>query len=630
MSANAPAITPKTISSRRIRNRFLLFFGVVLVILLVVMSITIFTQVSTNEAEQWQARQVEAAINAGFRVQTFVDNARRQVILAAEFSDIEDHPDILPEIIRDNPQFLELVHVDANGEILANEFQDAALLGNQLTIQQANWYSKSQGGTEGVVYLSTIQISADYQPYLIMSAPTDGGGVIGARLNLLVFSEVVSQLALGSTGQAYVVGSDGSILAHTDPTVVTENINIFERPEYQNALFRPVDATVDLSLNQSLTEIYNNFLGVPVVGTSERIPAFEWVLFTEIEQAEVLEATQTAITILIIVTLIIFVLTLITVSEVQRRLVFKPLQELQANVDRVSQGNFNVPFQETSRDEIGEVVQSFKDMVRIVGERAIERDRLIRELQAAKRLAEENSRLKTEFLSTMSHELRTPMNAIEGFVGIILSRMGGTDYNEKTATYLHRVRSNSQRLLALINDFLDLSRVESGRLDLANQPFEPAKLVQRWRSELGILAENKQIGFEVQIDPTLPKTLMGDEEAISKVAINLIGNAIKFTEKGKVTVALETSDKEWNIVVRDTGIGIPPHAREFVFEEFRQVDQTSRRKYGGTGLGLAIVQKYTRSMGGQVTLKSEVGQGSEFTVTLPMVTMQQMKKAKEA
>jgi signal transduction histidine kinase len=299
-------------------------------------------------------------------------------------------------------------------------------------------------------------------------------------------------------------------------------------------------------------------------------------------------------------------------------------------VEKVSQGSFDVPFQATTRDEIGEVIQTFNDMVRIVGERAIERDRLIRDLQAAKRLAEENSRLKSEFLSTMSHELRTPMNAIEGFVGIILSRMGGTEYNEKTATYLQRVRANSQRLLALINDFLDLSRVESGRLDLANQPFEPAKLAQRWRSELGVLAENKQIGFEVQIDPELPKTLIGDEEAISKVAINLIGNAIKFTDKGKVTVALAASGDEWNIIVSDTGIGIPPHAREFVFEEFRQVDQSSRRKHGGTGLGLAIVQKYTRSMGGQVTLKSEVGQGSEFTVSLPIVTAQQLKKAKEA
>ena len=119
---------------------------------------------------------------------------------------------------------------------------------------------------------------------------------------------------------------------------------------------------------------------------------------------------------------------------------------------------------------------------------------------------------------------------------------------------------------------------------------------------------------------SLPETLYGDEESVSKVAINLLGNAIKFTEQGSIKLALECGDDTWNIVVEDTEIGIPPHAREFIFEEFRQVDQSSKRKYGGTGLGLAIVQKYTRAMEGTVNVKSEQGHGSTFTVTLPLKT----------
>ena len=248
----------------------------------------------------------------------------------------------------------------------------------------------------------------------------------------------------------------------------------------------------------------------------------------------------------------------------------------------------------------------------------LERQRLIKELQAAKRLAEENSRLKSEFLSTMSHELRTPMNAIEGFTSIMLSRMGGVEFNEKTERYITRVNVNSKRLLQLINDFLDLSRVESGRLELAHQPFSPAALAQRWQTEIGVLAEKKNIGFELTLDPKLPEKVYGDEEAISKVALNLLSNAIKFTEQGKVSLTLESDGENWRIIVADSGIGIPPHAREYVFEEFRQVDQTSKRKYGGTGLGLAIVQKYTRTMGGTVSLQSEIGEGSTFTVTLPL------------
>jgi signal transduction histidine kinase len=116
----------------------------------------------------------------------------------------------------------------------------------------------------------------------------------------------------------------------------------------------------------------------------------------------------------------------------------------------------------------------------------------------------------------------------------------------------------------------------------------------------------------------MSEMIYGDEEAVSKIAINLLGNAIKFTEQGRVNLALAREDGKWEIVVEDTGIGIPPHAREFIFEEFRQVDQSSRRKYGGTGLGLAIVQRYARAMGGSVTVQSEVGKGSTFTVTLPV------------
>lgn len=273
------------------------------------------------------------------------------------------------------------------------------------------------------------------------------------------------------------------------------------------------------------------------------------------------------------------------------------------------------------KGEVSMVVAVARDMTERKAAEA-EREKLIRDLQAARRIAEENSRLKSEFLSMMSHELRTPLNAIEGFTSIMLSKMGGAEYNDKTERYITRVNTNSKRLLALINDFLDLSRIESGRLELANQAFSPAKLAQSWRDEIGVLADRKGLIFDVSIDPRLPETVYGDEEATSKIAINLLGNAIKFTETGAVTLTLEYAETEWRFIVTDSGIGIPPHAREYIFDEFRQVDQSSKRKFGGTGLGLAIAQKLARSMGGTITLASELGQGSTFTVTLPLKTDQ--------
>jgi PAS domain S-box-containing protein len=242
----------------------------------------------------------------------------------------------------------------------------------------------------------------------------------------------------------------------------------------------------------------------------------------------------------------------------------------------------------------------------------------LEQLAIANAMALENARLKSEFLATMSHELRTPLNAIEGFTSVILSNMGGVEYNHRTQHYVERVNTNSKRLLALINDFLDLSRIESGRLQLAHSPFAPRQLVEKWQSQLGGLAQAKGLDFGVYVDAALPETLLGDEEQLSRVVVNLLGNAIKFTETGAVRLELHQRDYDWQLMVSDTGIGIPPHAREYIFEEFRQVDSSSKRKYGGTGLGLAIVQKLVRAMDGTITVESEVDKGSRFIVTLPL------------
>jgi signal transduction histidine kinase len=196
----------------------------------------------------------------------------------------------------------------------------------------------------------------------------------------------------------------------------------------------------------------------------------------------------------------------------------------------------------------------------------------------------------------------------------------GIELSSRAEEMVRRVSSNSKRLLSLINDFLDLSRIESGRLELVQEPLSPTTLAQKWQKEVGILAEGKGIAFGVDVDPSLPEIVYGDEDALSKIAVNLLGNAFKFTRQGSVSLYLGRDDDKWTIIVSDTGIGIPPHAREYIFDEFRQVDSSSKREFGGTGLGLALVQKLSRALGGSVSLQSEVGAGSTFTVTLPLIT----------
>lgn len=241
------------------------------------------------------------------------------------------------------------------------------------------------------------------------------------------------------------------------------------------------------------------------------------------------------------------------------------------------------------------------------------------ELVVANNIAQESIRLKSEFVSTMSHELRTPLNAILGFCGIMLEGMGG-EFDDEGRRMLERVNANSSRLLILINEVLDLAKIEAGRMELVNTAINPAQLAESWRLQTHILAEKNNLDFIVEVDPELPQTVYGDSERLTQIGINLLSNAFKFTESGSVKLAFRRHEDNWLIEVIDSGVGIPPHALNYIFDEFRQVDGSSKRVYGGTGLGLAIVRNLVRVMRGQVKATSELGKGSTFTVTLPLIT----------
>jgi len=183
---------------------------------------------------------------------------------------------------------------------------------------------------------------------------------------------------------------------------------------------------------------------------------------------------------------------------------------------------------------------------------------------------------------------------------------------------IERISSNSERLLNLINSVLDIAKIEAGRLEIQSEPLDPRQLVEKWQMQMSVLAQKKGLSMDINIDPSLPREIYGDSERLSQIAINLLSNAFKFTEKGGVTLSLKRTDPSWIIEVADTGIGIPPHALNYIFDEFRQVDGSTTRVYGGSGLGLAIVRNLCRMMDGSIAVTSELDRRSVFTVTLPL------------
>lgn len=236
-------------------------------------------------------------------------------------------------------------------------------------------------------------------------------------------------------------------------------------------------------------------------------------------------------------------------------------------------------------------------------------------LTVAEREAREATRMKDSFLSVMSHELRTPLNAILGYQGLM--ELTG-ELDDENLNMVQRTQANARRLLVLINDVLDISRIEAGRMDLVPSELRVALLVEQIVSQMEVLADEKNLRLSAIIDQSVPVMVYYDEDALSKIMINLISNAIKFTEKGEVDLRLTASDSQLKIMVSDTGKGIPAHLHEVIFERFRQADSSTTRQHGGSGLGLSIVQQLAQYMGGRVTLQSEVDIGSIFTVELPL------------
>lgn len=256
---------------------------------------------------------------------------------------------------------------------------------------------------------------------------------------------------------------------------------------------------------------------------------------------------------------------------------------------------------------------------------AIHNARLFSEIEEKGRELEIATKHKSEFLANMSHELRTPLNAILGYTELILDHIYG-DVPEKIQDVLQRLEKNGRHLLSLINDVLDLSKIEAGRLALSLNEYSMGELIQTVLISLEALATEKKLDLKVEVPNDLI-TGKGDEQRIAQVILNLVGNAIKFTDEGEVKIEATVSDDRFLVSVSDTGPGLAEGDQEKIFEEFRQVDGSNTRKKGGTGLGLSICKKIIEMHGGRIWVESTLGKGSTFRFTLPVRVDRQRMQA---
>ncbi len=480
---------------------------------------------------------------------------------------------------------------------------------------------------QGKSYFGAVYFVRESEPYMTIAVPIerfarDIIGVLKAEVNLKYIADVVSGVKVGRAGYAYAVSRSGDLIAHPDIGLVLQRRSVAQLNQVRTAFQSRPEITKPKAV------ISNNLQGTKVLSASALIPSLDWAVVIErpVEEAdEPLYASMLRTSSLLLVGLGMALLASLFVA----RRVVRPLRNLRDGVERIGSGNLGYRLNVKTGDEIEILAEEFNKMTAQLQESYANLERKVadrtQELATANERLDEASRHKSQFLANMSHELRTPLNGILGLTEMILDGIYG-EVPEKIRSALEDVQASGRHLLGLINDVLDLSKIEAGRVTLALHEYSMRDVVQAVSTAMQPLAAAKNLTLKVTIPPDLPPA-NGDQRRITQVLMNLVGNAIKFAEAGEVRVEVGSADGSFLLSVSDTGPGIAPADQERIFEEFQQVDGSSSRSKGGTGLGLTIAKRIVEMHGGRIWVESKVGMGSTFRFMLPFKVERQMESS---
>lgn len=480
------------------------------------------------------------------------------------------------------------------------------------SIRQQKFMVPTENNTTHIYLVQQI-FSVDYQ----LKRPKQQGFII-VQVDPSVIHSSILESPYNNTLNLLIT-QQGEILFSSDPSLYAESLNQQETIEVKEAAERSSLESIRLNSVDNIERMIY----------AEQLSGGYYYL-SSIPKSLLYQSGK-AISLITALIVILSVITLpILIFIVVRNLLLNPIELLGAASHKVGDGNLSVSLPEQSNDEVGLLFRDFNHMVKqirdsqselktyklhleeMVAQRTEELEQTNQQLEAAIKEAEQASDLKSRFLANMSHEIRTPLTAIMGFTEqLIINPKATTNRN-----HLSTVLRNSKHLLELINNILDLSKIEAEKLEVENRPFKLQPLIEDVDSIISPLAQEKQLSFYLDYKFPLPQTICSDITRLKQILLNITTNAVKFTEYGGIKLSVKFSHQTESVefIIEDTGIGMSDSEINRVFKPFEQADSTTTRRFGGTGLGLCISKNLAQLLGGDVELLSEQGVGSKFTI----------------
>ena len=472
-------------------------------------------------------------------------------------------------------------------------------------------------------FYSPIYFLRGSRPHMTLSVRESppGNGVVAAQIDLQFVEGIIKQARVGPAGYAYAVDSQGRLVAHPSIDLVLARADFSRLPQVRAALSGSTRTAGSAATTGRSRQ------GTKVLSAFQRVATPGWRVFVEEPLSEAYAPLESALVRTALLLVAFLALAMVTSIVLARRMV-RPIKSMQIAAARVGEGELEHRIAVGSNDELGKLGEEFNRMAaRLqdsyagledkVAERTRELGSALAELDEKSRQLEGISRHKSEFLANMSHELRTPLNAIIGFSEVLREQMYG-ELNERQLEYLDDVLLAARHLLSLINDVLDLSKIEAGRMELDLSEVSLPETLETGLTMHEERANQGGVTLALAVDPK-EIVVQADERKLRQVLFNLLSNAVNFTPPGgRVDVTARVTDGVVEVAVADSGSGIAPEEQDLIFEEFQQASRSNGGpRPEGTGLGLPLARRFIELHGGRLWVESGPGQGSTFRFTLP-------------